>query len=75
MFIMNTVLVILACLGASGEDCRYFVASDPCTMSYCLSMSQPVAARWAANNPGERIKRIMCTDPHRVEELLGRNKA
>jgi len=72
---MNTVLVILACLATSGEDCHYFVASDPCAMSYCLSMSQPVAAQWAANHPGERIKRIICTNPQRMEELLGRNKA
>jgi hypothetical protein len=70
---MNTVLVILACFGASA-DCHYFIASDPCAMVECLSMSQPAAAAWSGGHPEYTIKRLLCTDQRRVGELLGRNK-
>ena len=70
---MTTVLVILACLGAS-NDCAYFIASEPCTISECMAMSQPVAA-WASVHPAHGIKRILCTDVGRVPTLLGRNHA
>ncbi len=70
---MNTVLVILACFGAT-EDCHYFVVSEPCAMTECLALSQPVAASWSSTHPQYQIRRLLCTDRNRVDQLLGRNQ-
>jgi hypothetical protein len=71
---MYSILAIVACLSAE-EGCEVHVLSDPVPQTQCMMWSQSAAAEWAGQHPNYRIDRIMCADPKRLDNFVGRNQA
>lgn len=69
---MESVLVLLACLAT---DCQPFVLSEVVPQAECMSLSQPMAAKWAGDHPQYTIRKIICADPRELAAFLGRTQA
>ena len=70
---MYSVLALVACLSGQ-QQCQVHVLSDPVPRVQCMNWSQPAAAQWAGQHPGQRIERIFCADPKELNKVLGRTQ-
>lgn len=71
---MTAVLVLFVTM-LDGTQPQPVVLTDQMPKTMCMSLSQPMAAKWAGEHPKHKIVGIACADPKQLSAFLGRHSA
>ncbi|RWO34754.1 MAG: hypothetical protein EOS10_00170 [Mesorhizobium sp.] len=71
---MTAVLVLFVSL-LDGTQREPIVLTGAMPHLMCMSLSQPMAAKWQGEHPKHKIIKIACADPKQLAAYLGRHAA
>ncbi|PAQ03706.1 hypothetical protein CIT25_04100 [Mesorhizobium mediterraneum] len=71
---MEAVLVLFVSL-LDGTQREPVVLTEAMPHPVCMTLSQPMAAKWQGEHPKHQILGIACADPRQLAAFLGRHSA
>jgi hypothetical protein len=70
-----TSILVLFVVGLNGSGPQVLAITDPMPKTMCMSIGQPMAAKWLGEHPKLKLTRFACVDPKHIAAVLGKNSA